>query len=57
MYFSSRLFLEDFYKEGSFFKRAVVDGFRNAFMIFPGDVLEVFFFLKGAILLFLKVFV
>lgn len=56
MYFSSRLFLEDFYKEGSFFKRAVVDGFRNAFMIFPGDVLEVFF-LKRAILLFLKVFV
>ncbi len=47
MYFSSRHFLVDFYKEASFFKRGLVDGFRNVFMIFPGDILEVFFFKKG----------
>jgi len=47
MYFSGKHLLKDFYRESSFFKRGLVDGFRNVFYIFSGDILEVFFFKQG----------
>jgi ribosomal protein L19 len=52
MYFSAKESLQEFYMEASFFKRGIVDGFKNAFFIFAGDVLKVFFFKKGSPFIF-----
>lgn len=40
--------MEDYYREASFFSRALVNGFKNVFRFFPGDVLELFFFYGGS---------
>lgn len=52
MYFTKRNFLEEFYGEAMFFSRALVYGFRHVFRIYPGDVLEIFFFFKGSSYIF-----
>ncbi len=52
MYFTEKNFLEEFYGEASFFSRALVQGFKQVFRIYPGDVLEIFFFHKGSSYIF-----
>lgn len=54
MYYFTERFLteEDFYKEASFFTRSQIQGFSNVFTIYPGDVLEIFFFYRGSLFIF-----
>jgi ribosomal protein L19 len=52
MYFSEKWLAEEFYKDASFFTRGIVDGFKNVFCIYPGDILEIFFFYKGSSYIF-----
>lgn len=52
MYFSEKWFAEEFYQEASFFTRGLIHGFKNVWRIYPGDILEIFFFYKGSSYIF-----
>lgn len=52
MYFSQKGELLGLYKEASFYTRALVFGFRNVPLFFPGDIVEVFFFRRGSSFIF-----
>lgn len=47
LYFAAKSLVDEFYVQGLFFKRPLVEGFKGVFAVFAGDVLEVFFFKKG----------
>lgn len=52
MYFTKRSYLEEFFGEAAFFSRALVHGFKHVLRIYPGDILEIFFFYKGSSYIF-----
>lgn len=52
MYFTGKLFSEDFFKEASFFTRGHIQGLKQVHCIYPGDILEIFFFYRGSAYIF-----
>jgi len=52
MYFTAKWFAEDFCKEASFFTRGHIQGLKEVRRIYPGDILEIFFFYRGSAYIF-----